>query len=1335
MSTYDEWLKRANTPLFSESEQPASLPKAEGKKTAGAQAVKEAGEFLEGLAGMKDSAQWSMGAGLLGIRPPEHLQEWQAKNPGKTLAAELGGTLVPYAGWAKVSSKIPKFDAWVNTSIGSGKLAKSPFIAGAAREVKRFAPFEAMRIAGNYSFGDSIAEATGGFNIGTMNTAKEAGRDLALGGVLGGGINKLASAYTKRIQTRGITPGADTSSPLQQQMREVLRTLAEGSVSEEAIPMAYAGVNRLRNAILKEQPSRQNSFSMKADGSPTDFNPLFVHTSNKTSSRLDSLGSGEHADSIRKFIEQHMPENWEAYAQYPRVLSKRGVKDFNPSSFLKQGDENLRWDFDTAEKKFIFAKKMDDFTTLVFKTDTPEVFMPHTADFVDAMRRFEATAFGSPHRYKGDGNSGSTVLDYGLETEQLSPVIDTRGLGKAQSKYSVAAMAKKATDIMENKSFGLGSTRYEIGAAVKGAGVLKKQVGSFIKDYLAPSNFQFADNPLALRIHRTTQKMLDKADELAQKAIIGNPLRAESSAARYKDAVMGMRYQGNNSIADRIKKLAEADEAGYRALVRTIQSEGGLEWGIRNGLTRDGAKILEMLQKADSDLSQSVIAAQRAAGLDESKIFQPKENHFMLSRSWQGDYRTPVYNENGSLVFVAGGHNGAESSKLAAEMVNKNPGWKQRDTVLSNTQNDIELLKQMIEQDYSQIRAFQTLRDELSTHGRKPGTMQQREGVGGYQVDYSPDELIAALVKHTSRYRRYEAEMAHKALFEADVKAMANSPFSEDLVMAARLSKRLDKMFGVRGEWDASLNKAVDKILGGVLGQDSASHIAQALNKFTYLKHLGFANMGYVAANIGTFMQTAFSQMSYINTLAMQAPERLGRYVSYQPIMSADGQHATVMGVLDPLKIAARSFRELGNPDETLWNNLYRAAAEGKVDPRFLNEYVGQSSAGFKRWKDIWNGKHPISDTLTEVGSFLPSKSEMFSRNQSFVMGHIFYRDVMNVKDPGHLYRLASEFTDVTQAVYGRSHKPIMFDGAAGQSMGLFKTWIANYTHWMAEYAGEGIKHNNWKPFLWQQTGTAALGGLGALPLFGVANALHKSLSEDGSGIAETLRSHMGGEGDAVGNTISNAVFFGIPAFFGSSVQGTVQSPFANPLEDTLRFFEASNYGSAIQLGKSAGLTAQTLLSPTVALDPATSRYIANAVSPKTAVRFGQALLSDDLRSMNTGGVLKKNLSMDERILWALSLNPADVSMSFQVFRDMKASEEAKQAEHTRLSRLLHEAIQEKNTRAISFYVKEAAYKNINLNSLMRSARTRYRQDYGDMFDQHFDKLAKHRMRQLGLSH
>lgn len=1296
------------------------------------------------LEGAVKSAGWGLGPGLIGVRPTGELAEWQQENPWSAGISEAVGSAPAYIGWGAVASRIKPIAQAIQSIRTPQALAQTPFRTGMATEVVRFAPMEAGLIAGNFFAGDTVADLTGGYNAGLGNQVATSALGLGFGVAVAGAIPKLGSIYTEQIATRGILPGANLTDPAQAQMRDVLRNLYSGNVQPDMVGQAEAGLNRLKSHIIRAEPRAGGYVNSSDEGLNKYMNELFAPPglgSGIISSKLDSGRIAGLQDTIKNV----MPNNWEAYAEFPRILqaktfsmeqtTNKALEEMTAKvQGLRNGSDGVRWDFIPGEDRFVMARKLDNNSWMIWKTDKPEVFLPREEYLASGMNKLNASIYGRepPNVRSQQGYvSGSSVLDFGLALDRELPTIDTRGLTTEAGESLSNRLVREGTAKLENSSVSWGGVRYETGAAVKGLGQLKRQAGAFIKDYLSPSAFQFTQNPVALRIFRITDKMLDHGNYLAQKAIMGNPVRGKTKAANYRDSIIGSRFQGNGSVADKIQKLADTDIAGYNSLIKTIQSEGGIQWGLRNGLTKQGVEILQELEKIDRDLASSVVAAQRAAGMDESELFQMRENHFMLSRTWQGNYRTPVYSGN-KLVYVAGGHTMAESARIAREVAEES-GWRIGDTTSTTAHRDMEFLQRLADRDIDYLRASQRAAEKAKApKASDPWEMQGRKGVQGYQTEYLPNDFIKALVNHTSRFRQYEAELGFESMFREDMKKLAESAVESDRRMAERLQSRLASAFGVRGEIDLAINKALDKTpLGTLLGGDSASQIVSGLSKYTFAIALGFTNMTYAIATLGTFIQTAFPAMSFINTLARQAPDRLAKYVSYQPVMSQRG--ATVMGVIDPMRVANQAWREIGTPDEVLWNNLNRAAAEGKTDPRFIEEYVGQTSTGFKRVKDALKSGNAVGEILHFLGTTLPSSAERFSRTHTFAMGHIFYRDIMNVTDKELLYKLASEFTDLAQFQYGRSHKPQMFQGPAGQMLGLFKTFISNYIGWMGIYAGEAFKHNNFAPMAWQMGGTAALAGVGGLPLFQAANGIYKSFSGDDAGIAEVLWENMGGDGAEGSHFWSSIIYNGLPAALGFTLQGTMQAPFADPVEDALRLVSSAQLDQALRMGRGLGAAFDIVSNPGIVQDPQSYRALANGFLPRSMVKQIQAMGGQDLRSMNTGNVLMRNVTPLERMLLGMGLQPDEIGMSMAIFRDRLKTQDERKGYMQAKARQLTDAILNRDPVAIRGIVIESHINGVPMNTLANSVRTRVKSSRDDIFQQNLDLINQARMQQLGI--
>lgn len=1282
---------------------------------------------LNWLEGMIGSAVWSAGPGMIGVEPGGNLARWQAENPLSSVGGQFAGMLAPYGAALKVSNRFVPWKKLVDKAASPAQLQRNPFLAGAARETARWAPFEAALVGTGALVGDQVAEATGGQARDFSENALAGAINVGLGAGIGGGLQKLGQVGQAALKRRGVTPGANINALPQVQIRQVREALAAGNVAPEMAELAQGGINRLRRRVLRENPPENRFYNLRDTDLSTQLNNAIApgQKGRAWNSRKIEDFQGTQAESVLKAVGT-LPEDWEAYARFPRVLVPRASKNTqkvreNTEALDKKVKElfsgqsqsldgkPLRWKALPEEGMFSIAKKTDD-GWLTFQTDSPGRFLPEESNWADIIQQNSLKNFAQLEPAVNLAEVPSKLLQYGRKVMADLPVEDFRGL-RNESKGIGAGISRGF------KILGKEGSQQNINEGLS-------RVGLFSRTYLAPGDLQFTNNPMANRIRQTAKEMLDQGELLTQNAFLGKV--SNSGRNLLRETAFGPAFDDPASLASKIKKISE-DRDDWDALLKTIQSGEGIEGGLKNyGLSDNGADILRSLQAIDDELAQSVIGAQKASGIPDNELFKPKAGHFMLSRTWQGNWRTPVYNEKGQMVYVSGGTSRGESQQIAQKIADQN-GWTRGDSLTTDLWGDLDMMRK-VQVNGSDYRT--ALRQSANmVRGRSPGTMKQRSGVEGYQVEYTPEELLKSLVQHSRRYRRYEAELSTQALFKSDMEQLA----LDDRAMAEALKKRLDMMFGKEGEISKAVNKAADTLFAPLIGNQSASRIMGALNSGMYRFSLGFFNVGYNIATLLTFAQTAFPMMSMINTMSHQAPQRLGKYSSYKPIFSEKG--AQVMGMLDPMKIAGQAFKELGDADAVLAENMRRAAAEGTTDPRFLDEFVGQNALNKQRLQSVLKSEQPVRDWLRVLADSFPASSERFARGHSFAMGHIFYRDVMGVRDPEQLFRLAKEFTDKTQYLYSQGDRAQLITGPVGSSFGLFKNWVMNYIGWMAAYTGEAFTYNNWKPLLMMMGGTGAVGGVGALPLVGTYNGISKMLGGESAQtqIYEAFNGTAPRE-EIVGGT-ADMIYYGLPMALGISVQNTVTAPFHDPTEDAARFFQVATIDQGIKVGRALGSAWDALTDDGV--HPATNdevrRYMAQAFAPKSIYRAVSMMSSDEIISQNTGSVMVGDMSPSERLLHGLSLNPRWVSTRFSFAREMWNDQKAYKERMQSLGKQMADAQANGDRVLMQRIIYAAAADNIPIDSIMKSAANRRSRQDEDIITGQFDEMAQRRLRALNL--
>lgn len=1274
--------------------------------------------YLEGFA---KNAMWSVGPSMVGVAPTENLTRWQIENPGSDFVSSMLGFAVPYAGWARATSGTNALARGVQNAMNRAaplaNMGTNPVSTAAVREIVRFAPLEAARVASAPVLGPMFEENFGGEYRGAWDVAKSATTDLVLGGAIGGIFGGL-SAYGRKLQKkRGLRPGADLNAPLQIQLRQMNDAVKNGQVTAESLEIVNAAKNRVKRNIVEESAA-DNKYFGNAEVNK-ELGQLFTPKA-KTRYRVGKINSKAlfRSDRIASVLEE-FPEDWEAYAKFPRIIQSRRTGNAEKNlkndkatlellNKLPNGGGGTRWQWVDSESTFVVSKKLTDTDWLVFKTDKPDMFLPEEAAWKGAMEKHSQATFGSE---VGElpTNTGSDIWDYGQKLQQDLPFVDWRGLDSKKSAF---------TETTKEFMTKMGLKPYE------GTGEAMRRAGLFVRRYMAPAQLQTTDNPVANKIRIVAKEMLERGEQLAQRSTLGAPKRTAGN--QREQAFLGPKWDDNGSIAARAREIGKNSEE-WDGLIKTIQSGQGWRHGIKQyGLTERGVQLLRKIEAEDLRLSKSIQAAERASGKPLDKIFKPRENHFMLSRTWKGSWRVPVYNSRGNLVYIAGGNTKREAEKIADTMVAEKEGWRRSLAMNSTEMQDIELLKKLQEKDVDFKEAMRMQQRMTTPKPGTPGTFKARQDVEGYQTEYSVDDFIRSMISHARRYRRYEAEVAIESIFKKDFQSLQ----WDDPEAYKTLMQRMEKMYGREGEISKAINEAFDVPLSGLLGKNSASRIVGAANKTLYRYALGFMNTGYAIATMATFIQTAFPMMQLINTLALNAPQRLAKYTTYQPVFSEKG--ARMLGAIDSFKIAKEAWRVLGDPDDALWKNLNRAAEEGVTDPRFIDEWVGQTAVNKQRFKGLLNGEEGFSKWIAAAADTMPAVMERGARGHSFAMGHQFYKDVMGVTDPELLYRLAKDFTEKTQYMYSAGDRAQIFNGPLGGMFGLFKNWMSHYMGWMLAYTGEAIAYNNWKPLLWMMAGTSAVGGVGALPFIGTADDLSKAFNDEGMLIS--LYEMQGGV-DPEGINWADTIYYGLPSLFGASIQGTVSAPLADPGADIVRMMSFAHLQQAQKMVAAWGPVTDAMEAEGryFLADQEARRALLNALAPKTFVRQAQAWESDTLRSMNTGNALVTGMSPIQRIMWGMSLNPKEVEAQFEISRELWRNQEKRKERVGYYGQQLANMYQANELGGVKRLMFRATVEGIPLDSIQRSAQARMKRQQTGIIEAQFDAAVQVRMRELGI--
>jgi hypothetical protein len=690
----------------------------------------------------------------------------------------------------------------------------------------------------------------------------------------------------------------------------------------------------------------------------------------------------------------------------------------------------------------------------------------------------------------------------------------------------------------------------------------------------------------------------------------------------------------------------------------------------------------------------------------------------------------PIADEGGKLVFVAAGRNKAAAeaqAKQVVEQMNKEgTGVRALDEAkLYDFDQDVALASQ-VRVGSPEYMTAASLVNQLKQQARKPQTFKKRSGVGGFKDEFTKEELIDRLNAHLTQRTRYIAELSVNKQLGDELAKLA----VEDPKLYNELVGRLNSLAGKQGEMAKRQNQIVDKVLSPVLGKNSADKVVHVANQTMHHLMLGMGNIAFPLVNAMTFMQTVLPKVAF--TMTASKPELLRHYTFY-PMAGADLRPKGGVGVLDMLKLMRQSFREMGKPDASFRAQFERAVRDGVVDPRFIEEALGENSRNVTKFRDVLKGEEGFSKYLLELSNFLPGQSEKFARGHAFTVGHMMGRDFFDLKDD-QLFRFAKEFTEQTMFNYGVADRARVMTAPLGSMFGLFKNWQAHYIASFLDYAGGVGDAGNRNALYWMMGGTWASGGITALPFYGAANALSKWATD------ESLMTHvynaMGGADDeSMTGGLGDAVFFGLPSFLGLTLSSQVAGPLADPARDASMLFSFVHLDRMMALGKAVGAAIDQ--ASVTGQHPLDSDYVRDqfvrTFAPKNITRAVSLTEDMGIRSLNTGNKIIGNLNTAEQLMYTLGLMPRRVALAHQVNEELWQKQEDRKTMVTELGRAWEEAEREKDWDTLWKLQRTAMTRGVDLSSVIKSAKTRERNRREPTMERQFDPVEVMKYKGLGL--
>ena len=1277
------------------------------------------------LGGFLASTGWGLGPDLVGVEPNEYIKRFREANPISSVVSQVVGGIAPYALGYGLGATALRAVPLGRAALGGIEAMQTtrPFTARAMSEVLNLAPFEAGRIA----IGGLVAPE----NVGDV--ALSAAMDLAIAPAVGVGFQFFTGHGAKLPQLPGdgealrIFPDYNSDASRQEKLAQLITGRANNPNMPEAQANAIDGfIQRLKTDVRLE--STKKPVAPLTDGAEhEEFKRIFsgrgdIEKSNLVSRRL-TVGprqfakTSEWEDIVAKAM---LPLDWEQFVQFPRAVSFKADKTATTIDgvFRKQlvpGPDDWLLRRESGDGLFVMAKKVQGGSAPA----TGDVWL--TLKTNDPARIMGKTVYGNAAEKRGQFWTKMTIEE---DAELAAKSVFAQDFQKITNDIKfmdyvqpgLAGLAKYAAELMPE---------WARNAAKEGFGSVAN-IAKYSKKYIAPTMFQFTHNPRAnwaLQIARTSFEMAKARSELAIYGPQGGP--ANRSILRSVLAV----EPNIGGIEARARALTNADMPLVTAVIRDGVSLDEL------AKVNPPAPVLEFFRELYAEDAKRMAELTTVQKLTGAKVREVLPEHYGVSRSWRGEYRLRLVDEQGRTLEMASGVDKPLTIKNAEDLINlyKAEGKtlrvspEQKAPWLSDRETDLDFARMLnFAERVKTPRVY--LKDVMG-----PRYEKLRTGVGGFagQRDVlTRRELMDSIKSHIKRDNNLAAELVTRHYLTPHLMKLGNESYNDFGQTVARINDLAMKP----GPLAKAQNAFADKLLAPALGKNSASKIASAMNAAEAHLSLYSFNMGYVALQALQPIQTL---LAHLSLLKGAAPETLANLYTHSLVAGADGRPRGLVSALEPIKVLGQALRNMRNPEAKgaspeLKLHFDRAATDGTITAGSIEEYIGQSSEMALKLRDVTKGDVSFTKWLGSMSRFAPAIAERFSRTVSFSAGHLVGSKWFGLEGE-QLYQFAKRATERTNYLYTTADRPRIFTGAFGSSFGLFKNWLAHNIFDWAQYTSEAFARGNWAPLLWATGSNAAVAGVAGLPLYGLADGASRILSN--KSIMEHLYSGYA-PGDDTSRT--DALYFGLPAFLGVSFQASASSPFSNPPRDMEFMYSWALIDRMTKIGKFAGYAMDQWYAQgehPIKSDR-TRDLFQYAFSPRVAYKAWSQVEDGALKSIRNGRPLIQGVTENERVANALGFTPLKIAKAYELSEDLWKEIEKRNALVTTFGEAWYQAQARQDQGAMQEVLAKAMASGVDLSRVFKSASERQRRDSGEEIERNFRAIANANLRrvQMGIS-
>jgi hypothetical protein len=891
-----------------------------------------------------------------------------------------------------------------------------------------------------------------------------------------------------------------------------------------------------------------------------------------------------------------------------------------------------------------------------------------------------------------------------------------------------------------------------------------KNYGFMAKKLIAPASVEFRRHPRGPGIWFAAHDIFDESRAMGHEILFGKAIvrPGESMIRRIWDVTRGI--DRTPGLLDQVRPANVDSLEGARQFWSIWLS--GMDYetiGRAHGIRQDVLDAFATLDRVDARQLLELDLTRQALGLTDD--FVPMKRHFLISRSYRGDFRVPLYQAAGDGTPITGMMIGAGSgytpkgavweAKALVDHVNKSAVerglafrlaeipegtqaqvvhklWSGKGGQVGAKAKALEDQSTLIQDLYltmSQLKLGNPLVDEVlkartALFQQDPSRFLHRTGkigFAGYKEPLPWPEIKEAIISNVMETRSLIARDVSWNLLREQMITLAK----EDINVHNQILQRWNQIQGVQGPVNRMVERAVDSWAAPALGRGAATKMVRTFNESVYMLTLGAFDAGFVTINALTPIQTVLPELAY--TLKTP-PQRLAEVYAHTFVKMPDGE-IKVASFVDPIRYMKRAWQLMGNPDEEFTPFLRLAVDHGVMGRQYIEQVVGGDS---RMMRELFKGKvfSPDVSAFRNVLNAMQTPvamSEEFSRGYAFTVGYLVGKDFHRLSGQ-RLWNFAKRFAERTNYAYDTASRPRTITGAIGSGWGLFKNWTWNYITNMAEYSDQALR-GNWEALAWAMIGSGAVGGAIGVPGYGIASAFAELFSD--KDLTEWTYEMLGnGPGNRGKPWVADTLMYGFPSLLGVSLQGRASVPGAMILRDmemlanTAHMQRAQAIGNIFSSGFQMGRRG---MSPYDSEDFV--RNLMVAFAPRTMQRWYASTARDGLMSLHTGNRVMPSPNWFQTVGYSLGWTPLMVEKSLDAHNELYEDTARLRARVQFYGNLLADAADSGSAIPFSEIINRAMYEGVDLGSLARSYKTRRMKNQGDLIDRMWDPYISNRTR------